>query len=196
MRSATGGEGTIATADIEGKELALIVVDMQNKFTGGALRAPAERIVPTINGAISVFRKADRPIVLIKMDGEGHGTGGIEDPDGFVTGLRMEPSDPIVHKTEMNAFCGTGLGKMLCDQGVDGAVICGLVAKWCVHATYFGAYDNGICPYLLRGGTASSDPKDTAMVEALCKTVGPEDIARNRAFRGLDSFTFRPYPEA
>ena len=143
---------------------------------------------------MSMFREAGRPVVLIKMDGEGHGTEGIEDPDGFVRGLRTGSEDIVVHKTEMNAFCGTGLGDILRDRGVDGAVICGLVAKWCVHATYFGAYDESICPYLLRGGTASSDPKDTAMVEALCKTVGPEDIVRNRAFGGLDSFKFRPYP--
>ncbi len=184
----------ISTADIEGKELALIAVDLQNKFASGALRAATEGILPVVNAAISMFREADRPIVLIKMDGEGHGTAGIEDPDGFVRGLRTEPGDIVVHKREMNAFCGTDLGDILRDRGVDGAVICGLVAKWCVHATYFGAYDESICPYLLRGGTASTDPKDTAMVEALCKTVGPKDIARNRGFQGLDYSIFRSYP--
>ena len=169
-------------------------MDMQNKFASGALRAPTEGILPAINAAMSMFREAGRPVVLIKMDGEGHGTEGIEDPDGFVRGLRTGSEDIVVHKTEMNAFCGTGLGDILRDRGVDGAVICGLVAKWCVHATYFGAYDESICPYLLRGGTASSDPKDTAMVEALCKTVGPEDIVRNRAFGGLDYSRYRQYP--
>lgn len=187
---------TISTADIGGKGLALIVVDMQNKYGSGALRDATAGILPTINGATSMFREAGRPVVLVKMDGEGHGCEGIEDPDGFVDGLVTDPSDIVVHKTEMNAFCGTGLGPMLKGMGVDGAVICGLVAKWCVHATYFGAYDHGICPYLLRGGSAATDPKDTERVEALCKTVGPEDIRGNRDFGVSHSSNPRPYPPA
>ncbi|MDO5861275.1 MAG: isochorismatase family cysteine hydrolase [Thermoplasmata archaeon] len=178
----------IQTADIEEKSLALVVVDMQNKFTQGPLLEASRGILPAVNSAISMFREAGRPVVFIRMEGEGHGIPeDMEDPDGFVPGLDVLDTDTVVDKAEMNAFCRTRLADVLRTMGVDGVVVCGLVSRWCVISTYFGAYDNDICPYLLKGGSGSSDPVDTGNVEAVCRTIGPEGIRANRDFRA------RPY---
>ena len=149
----------IPDADIRSKSLALIVVDIQNKYAQGAMAEPVAGILPTVNRAICMFRDAGRPVLFI----------------------RMTARSACVPE-EMNAFHGTGLGGMLRTLGCDGAVICGLVSRWCVHATYFGAYDEDVCPYILRGGIAGADPENTRMVEALCKTVGPEEILLSRGF--------------
>ena len=181
----------IQTADIGEKALALIVVDMQNKFACGPLLEPSRRILPAINSAISLFRSAGLPVVFVKMDGEGHGIPeGMEDPDGFAEGLDWREGDPVVRKAEMNAFLRTGLADLLGGMGVDGVVICGLVAKWCVLSTYFGAYDHDICPYLLAGGTASTDEADTGHVYGVCHVADEGLIRTNRAFRARGA----PFP--
>ncbi|MDO5852875.1 MAG: isochorismatase family cysteine hydrolase [Thermoplasmata archaeon] len=179
----------IKSIDIEDKSLALVVVDMQNKFAAGELEAPARGILPTVNSAIAMFRSAGRPAVFVAMDGEGHGIPeGMEDPHGFVEGLDIRPEDAVVHKSEMSAFCRTELADVLHGMGADGIVVCGLVSRWCIISTYFGAYDHDICPYLLAGGSASSDPADTRNVEAVCRTVTFDDIRTNRAFRARGSY--------
>ena len=174
----------IADADIRTKSLALIVVDIQNKYAQGAMAEPVAGILPVVNDAIGMFRDSGRPVFFIRMTTRSACVPeDMEDPDGFVEGLDFREGDPVVPKSEMNAFHGTGLGGMLRTLGCDGAVICGLVSRWCVHATYFGAYDEDVCPYILRGGIAGADPENTRMVEALCKTVGPEEILGSRGFR-------------
>ncbi len=178
----------IETSDIDGKSLALVVVDMQNKFAFESLRAGAEAILPTINAAVATFRERSRPVVFVKMEGTGHGIpDDVEDPDGFIDGLAVTEGDTVVHKKEMNAFFGTGLGEALRGMGVDGVVVCGLVSRFCVHATYFGAFDEGICPYLLKDGSASYNPDHTAHVESLCKLVTVEGLSANRDFRARPS---------
>ncbi len=167
--------------DIDDRELALIVVDMQNKFTIGPLSAFSKDIMVRINEVIGSFREHGRPIVFIKMDTSCHDMPEMDDPEGFIAGLDYR-DEPIVHKVEMSAFCRTELADLLHDMRVDGIVVCGLVSRFCVHATYFGAYDNGITPFLLKGGSASYNPEHTAMVEGLCKTVTLDDILRNKAF--------------
>lgn len=171
---------TFQSIDIRDKHLALIVVDMQRKYAADRMEGPVRAIVPVINEASALFRRHGRPVVLVRMEGVGHGIPeGLEDPDGFVDGLFTDPGDIIVDKTRMNAFFGTGLGEELRSRGVDGVVVCGVVAKWCVHATYFGAFEADLCPYLLKGGSASFDPEHVVHVEALCKTVSMDDLLAN-----------------
>lgn len=109
------------------------------------------------------------------MRSEGHGVPeGLADPDGFVDGLEVEESDIIIDKTEMNAFCRTGLADELSRTDSDSVVVCGVMARWCVISTYFGAFEHGFMPYLLKGGTASFIPEDIPHIEAICKVVGTD----------------------
>ncbi len=173
--------------DIKGKRLALIVVDMQNKYTIGPLKKFSAEILPVINDAISTFRKADRPVIFIRMDASPQDTpSDVTDPDGYIEGLGIHDDDIIVGKVEMSAFCRTDLADVLRDLGVDGIVVCGLVARFCVLSTYYGAFDHGISPYLLRNGTASYNPIHTPMVEGICRTLDIADLGINPDFSFLD----------
>lgn len=155
---------------------ALVVVDVQNKYASGDLEGPARSILPTVNGAISAFRAAGRPIFFIRMEGSSPCVPEVEGGDDFLAGLDVREGDTVVTKRRMNAFHGTGLGDAARSAGCDSVVVCGLVSRWCVHATYFGAYDEDLTPFVLRGGIAGTDPENTRMVEALCKTVGVDEL--------------------
>lgn len=174
-----------SSIDIRTKRPALIVVDMQRRYAVGDM-ASASDILPNVNGASELFRKAGLPVVMVKMKGPGHGTPEwLADPEGFIDGLVVRDSDILVEKREMNAFCGTGLSDILRNTGSDSVVICGVVAKWCVIATYFGAFEHGFMPYLLKDGTASFDPEHVPHVEAICKTVDLDGLRQVPALRPL-----------
>ncbi len=69
-------------------------------------------------------------------------------------------------------------------DGCDAIVLVGMVAHYCVLATYFSAFDHGICPYILEGGIATTDESNVMHVEAICKTVDLDDISTNPQFQG------------
>lgn len=118
------------------------------------------------------------PVIYVMFDGRGTCLSeDIPEADDPVPGLlpRLD-GEPEVHKTSMNSFNGTGLSDILRGRGRDGILICGLVAHYCVLATYFGAFDHGIAPYLLEGGVAATDKRNVAMVEHLFRTLSVEDI--------------------
>lgn len=175
----------IDSYDISDKRLALVIVDVQRRFmVNDGITATAERMLPVVNKVSGMFRRAGRPVYLMRFTAES-GCALPPEGDGFLEGLEVSDGDVVVDKSEMSSFAGTGLEGMLRSQGVDGIVVCGLVARFCVLATYFGAIERDICPYILRGGTASTVEEHIGMVEAICYTVSPEDILGNRDFRGL-----------
>lgn len=158
---------------------ALVVVDMQNKFVVGGIEDRIDGVLRTVNSAVAAFRDAGLPVVFVTMEGEGHGIPeGMEDPHGFVPGLDVRDGDRVIVKAFMNAFNGTPLADVLAAEGCDSVVVCGLVSRWCVQATYFGAYDRGLSAYILEGGTAGSDPRHTELVEELAVTVALDGLPR------------------
>lgn len=164
------------------RRFALVVVDVQRKFVADneGLRESVDRRIGRINEAVSLFREADEPIVYVYFDGS-RDAGGGPDEDLLVEGLLpMRDADIEVHKGCMNAFNGTGLAEMLRSRGVDAVVIAGLVAHYCVLATYFGAFDHGICPYILEGGVAATEEENAEMVERMFKTLSPRELWENR----------------
>lgn len=160
--------------------VALIIVDMQNKFTAETegLAESVDSIVGTVNSAIRLFRDAGNPVVYMEFDGRGtclseYG----HDGDDLVPGL--EPpleGERVLHKTVMNSFNGTGLGDHLREEGCSGVVVCGLVAHYCVLATYFGAFDLGFDARILRGGVAATKKENAEMTQSITLTVAIEDL--------------------
>lgn len=162
------------------KGFALVVVDMQNKFSRetAGLRDGVEGISPVINAAIGAFRSAGAPVAYVLYDGGGGCiSDGSGDADALVPSIvPPEEGDIVVHKTAMNAFNGSGLEGLLRERGCGGIVVCGLVAHLCVLATYFGAFDIGMDAYLLEGGIAATDPANVSMAERMFRTVSPDDL--------------------
>ncbi|NLL95001.1 MAG: cysteine hydrolase [Thermoplasmatales archaeon] len=171
--------------DFKDRKLALVLVDIQNKFayqTEGLLNGMSSRL-GKVNEAIDLFRETGNPVIFVFFDGDGHCTmKRVENPDELFGGLTMKDGDLKVNKTQMNSFRDSDLAKVIKECGCDGIVIAGLVAQYCVIATYFGAFDHDICPYMLKGGIAATDENNVTHVEAICKTVTVDEIKENVHF--------------
>ena len=169
------------------RRFALILVDIQRKFTAETegLRASMSRRIGTVNRAVTLFRSTGNPIIYVFFDGRGT----CLSEDAWTGDLLLEDLIPMadgdleVHKTCMNAFYGTGLGERLKSMGVDCVLIAGLVAHYCVLATYFGAFDWNLSPYILEGGIAATDEENVEMVERMFKTLSVDEMGENFYFK-------------
>ena len=124
-------------------------------------------------------------MVYICYEGLDH-SGQEIDPErtGFIDGLlQPEAGEHIIGKIEMDAFLGTDLEDILKDKGCDSVLICGMVAQYCVLATYFGAFQHRFSPYMLENGICSTDEENVRAVELITKTLSMEELRGNRYFR-------------
>ncbi|MDR3283210.1 MAG: cysteine hydrolase, partial [Candidatus Methanoplasma sp.] len=159
---------------------ALVIVDMQRKFIPpecADLSADCKRRLGRINEAIDAFRTADRPVLFVQYEGPSECVRyPFDDGDEWVEGLHYLPGDAVVRKSGMNSFRGPALADAVRGAGCEGVILAGLVAQYCVIATYFGAFDHDLESYLLEGGSASNDPALAECVERVCKTFTMEDV--------------------
>ena len=157
-----------------GKSVALVIIDMQERFRGSY-----EDIDKEWNGPVSVinrmsdrFRELGRPVILLRMEGAcaGHPWDGPR-TDVFVDELHTADSDIVITKPHMSGFRDTDLAERLRELGCDAIVICGTLTNMCVMNTYFSAYDHDFLPYLLRNGTICNDYEINKAAEKVCSTV-------------------------
>ena len=173
--------------DITDRRFALVLVDIQSMFTDetpGLGESIVTRI-GTINDAVEGFRRSGLPVVYIRYEGLDH-SGQEIDPEriGFIDGLlQPEAGEHIIGKIEMDAFLGTDLEDILKDKGCDSVLICGMVAQYCVLATYFGAFQHGFSPYMLENGICSTDEENVRAVVHITKSLSMEELRGNRYFR-------------
>ena len=149
------------------------MIDIQNEWLNKSpgLRASVELRVEVINSAIALFRKKGLPIVRIyhvdKGDGPMPGTDGFE----FLPSIAIADSDARVIKNYSNAFNKTELAGILERKQVDTVILCGLSASACVMATYVGAEDQDLHPFLLRDGVAAGDERYVRNAEEIFETL-------------------------
>lgn len=174
-----------STMEYRDKRFALVLVDIQKKFafSTDGLRESTSKHIDVVNEAIRLFRETGNSIVYVFFDGKSHGQE-VEDGDAYAGGL-IEPSgtDRVVHKTGMNSFRDSDLADTLRSLGCDRILIAGMVAQYCVLATYYGAFDNDISPYMLEGGLMATDERNVEIVEELCKTLNLDELRENAFFR-------------
>mgnify|MGYP002626136695 CR=1 FL=1 len=168
------------------RKVALVLVDIQNKFakSSDALEQSTRSRIGYVNEVSEEFRRTGNPVIQVLFDGESYHGEGIENPDDLVDGLAVADTDLVVHKTDMNSFKDSDLEKVVREQGCSGIVIAGMVAHYCVIATYYAAFDHGIVSYILKGGIMSNDEETIACVERITKAVDLDDIRRNVNFSG------------
>jgi len=167
------------------RRIALVVVDIQRKFLGNGrtkIRELTEKHLDTINFAIESFREADRPVIFVEFDGKGECVV-YDDNDGddYVEGLSVSPNDIVVHKKHMNSFKESRLAEVIKGCGCDCILIEGLVSHLCVMATYYGAFDHEITPFMMKDGIIGTDEEDEIHCEAIIKLFSRDDVRDNLA---------------
>jgi nicotinamidase/pyrazinamidase len=149
---------------------ALIIVDVQIDFCpGGALPVPdGDRIVPTVNEYIEMFRIVGQPVFATRdWHPENHisfkENGGIwprhcvQNTEGakFHPDLKLPPDAFIISKGERpeleaySGFQGTLLDSLLKERGIKRVFICGLATDYCVKNTAIGALNLGYTTFIL-----------------------------------------------
>jgi len=165
--------------DKKDRKIALVVIDVQRKFTGGTVQEGKEAI-KTMNAVSKMFREHNRPVIFVHYDGPCHCTAyDKEDGDEYLHGIISGPKDITVHKDRMNSFLGSRLADVIKECGCDSILLVGMVTQCCVLGTYFGAFEFNISPYLLAGGLISTEDKFNDAAYVLCKTFTLEEAEEN-----------------
>lgn len=158
---------------------ALIAVDMQRKFTDSTegMRANTVSRLDAVNRAIAAFRDAGRPIVYVGYCGRCEFAPEVSDEDAFTYGMLPPRGEDIVYgKDNMNSFHRSDFAEMLRGIGCTDVLIPGCVAHFCVLATYFGAWDAGFEPYVLKGGIAAKDADCISAVETIVRSMDVDEV--------------------
>jgi len=151
---------------------ALLVVDMTRPFVdeGRPLSSSnARAILPRLNGLVSAFRSARRPVIWLV---QGHhsvphdrgkrlaawwptpileGTDDVEVADG----LEVAQGEKVIVKRRYSGFYQTDLEVTLRCLGVDQLVICGVLTNVCPYTTAFDAFFRDLCVYYPADATAA-----------------------------------------
>ena len=138
--------------------IALLIIDMQKQFyESEEHKKNLDDALEYINEMANMFRKFDKPVVIIQDEaaGQGPGSNGYEVIDSLVT----KDSDYWISKVYSNAFWKTDLEKLLNDMGVEFVVVSGFAAEYCVLFTYNGAREREFKASILQNGIAGIDPQ-------------------------------------
>jgi len=109
-----------------------------------------------------------------KGEGPMPGTDGFE----FLPSIGIVETDARVIKNYPNAFNRTELASILAQKSIDVVILCGLSATGCVMATYIGAEDHDLHPFLLRDGVAASSEQFIRFAEEIFETMSVGALAQ------------------
>ncbi len=169
------------------RRLALVVVDMQKKFIVDAKDTTLNSIAShrgLMTDVIRRFREAGRPVIWVLYEGETHLEGITSETYEMIDGFEIAEGDHVVIKYHMNSFNNTNLSDIAQSYGCDAVLIMGMFAQYCVMATYWGAFDKGLSPYMMKGGLVSTDDRFGDMAYEICKTYDLEELESNLKIHG------------
>jgi nicotinamidase-related amidase len=152
---------------------ALLVIDIQNKWLSSSpgLRASLEQRIDVINSAIALFRKKGLPIIRVYHVDKAEGPLPDTEEFDFPPSIGIAETDTRVIKNYSNAFNRTELADILALRKIDIVILCGLSATGCVLATYVGAEDHDLHPFLLRDGVAAGSERNVRFAEEIFETL-------------------------
>ena len=157
------------------RRICLVVVDMQRCFFAGRHDAEFVSAAERMRESVESFRESGRDVFFIghiKNDGKEHDLNLID---------VFEGCDIDVWKHHMDAFYNTDLSDRIHSAGYDSVLICGAYAEHCVTATYWGAYNHDLTPFLLEGGTVPFRKEKLASVETVCAIYSMDEMRENLA---------------
>jgi bifunctional isochorismate lyase/aryl carrier protein len=147
---------------------ALLIIDMQRYFLCSASHAflpSAPAIIPNINALTSVFEKAGRPVYFTRHGNDPRDGGPMASwwrelltRDHPLAALAADldfHGQPIIEKTQYDAFFGTDLESRLQQSNTKQLVITGVSTHLCCESTARSAFMRGLAVFLIIDGTAT-----------------------------------------
>ena len=147
---------------------ALLIIDMQRYFlcpSSHAFLPAAPAIIPNINALISVFKKADRPIYFTRHANSAQDAGQMavwwqellthDHPLGNIETTLHFHRDPIIEKSQYDAFFNTDLESRLVQSNTKQLVITGIATHLCCESTARSAFVRGFAIFITIDGTAT-----------------------------------------
>jgi nicotinamidase-related amidase len=118
---------------------ALLVVDVQNGVMDGAHNR--DQVIANIAVLVDRARSATVPVVWVQHSSD-------ELPEGsevwrYVSELKQDESEPVVHKRYGDSFDDTDLETVLAERKVGRLVVAGAQSDACIRSTLHGAIVRG-----------------------------------------------------
>ncbi len=147
---------------------ALLIIDMQRYFLSPSSHAflpAAPAIIPNINALIATFKKAARPVYFTRHVNRAQDAGQMavwwrelltpDHPLGNIeTSLHFQ-GDPVIEKSQYDAFFNTDLGSRLLQRNTKQLVITGISTHLCCETTARSAFVRGFAVFIPIDGTAT-----------------------------------------
>lgn len=130
----------------EGKQAALVVVDVQVGVVAEAWQAP--RVVANVALAVARARAQGVPVIWVQHHDHNLPQGSPQWQ--WVPDLVPGPGEPLIHKQFNSSFEQTALEAELAARGVAHIVLAGAQTSWCIRATAYAALERGYDLTLLK----------------------------------------------
>jgi nicotinamidase-related amidase len=141
---------------------ALLLIDCQNEYAGGALTLPGvDAAIAAARGLLDRARAAGTPVVHVVHHGR---PGGLFDPaapaGAIVSALVPQGSESVVPKSLPNSFAKTELDATLKRLGRPELIVGGFMTHMCVSATVRAALDHGYRTTVVAAACGTRDLPD------------------------------------
>jgi bifunctional isochorismate lyase/aryl carrier protein len=147
---------------------ALLIIDMQRYFLcerSHAFLPAAPAIIPNINALIATFKNAARPVYFTRHVNSAQDAGQMavwwrelltaDHPLGNIETTLHFHNDPIIEKSQYDAFFNTDLGSRLVQSNTKQLVITGVSTHLCCESTARSAFIRGFAVFMTIDGTAT-----------------------------------------
>src|SRR3954454_20993249 len=132
---------------------ALLVIDVQNDVVAGAHNRDA--VVANVASLVDKARSENVPVVWVQ-----HSSDNLpKDSEGwqYVPELKLDDSEPVVHKRYGDSFEETDLESVLAERKVGRLVVAGAQTDECIRSTLHGAIVRGYDATLVSDAHTTED---------------------------------------
>ncbi len=132
---------------------ALVVIDVQNGVVAGNYNR--DGVVANIASLVDKARAENVPVVWVQHSDE-------NTPEGsegwqYVPELKLEETDPLIHKHYGDSFEATNLEEELSRLGVGRLIVTGAQTDACIRSTIHGAFTRGYDTILVGDAHTTED---------------------------------------
>ncbi len=138
-------------------ESTLVMVDLQNTYTGGVLEL--EGVQAAVDAAAALLDRARTAGIAVLHVQHDAGVGSLYDvtagSGAIVDQVAPRDAEPVVVKSYPNAFTATELHELLSASPGRDLVLAGFMTHMCISSTARGAFSLGYRPTVVSSATAT-----------------------------------------